>query len=219
MMTARSLLKRGHEVILIDEDKERIDALADEVDCGLIWGDGSKPAILKETDPDTTDFLFCLTKNDQANIIASLVGRSLGFKRVITRIEDPEFEHICIELGLEDTIIPVLTVGRYLADMFEGQDLLDLSAIVKDTARVFSFICPAENEGSVRDLELPRHSRVICVYRKGKFLMLEGGADVLAGDEVVVLTHEKNLPALREKWSPQIMKSRPLFAREAKNTP
>ena len=64
--------------------------------------------------------LFCLTGSDQANIISSLVGRSLGFGRVVTKINDPEFEHICIELGLEDMIIPARTVGRHLAEMFEG---------------------------------------------------------------------------------------------------
>ncbi len=47
--------------------------------------------MLQETDPAHTDFLFCLTGNDQTNIIASLIGRSQGFKRVITGIEDPEF--------------------------------------------------------------------------------------------------------------------------------
>jgi trk system potassium uptake protein TrkA len=44
------------------------------------------PNILREVNPEQTDFLFCLTDSDQANVIASLVGRSLGFKRVVTSI-------------------------------------------------------------------------------------------------------------------------------------
>ncbi|MEJ2690601.1 MAG: NAD-binding protein, partial [Deltaproteobacteria bacterium] len=43
-------------------------------------GDGSHPNILREVNPEQTDFLFCLTNNDQDNLIASLGGRSLGFK-------------------------------------------------------------------------------------------------------------------------------------------
>lgn len=92
LRTARLLLGQGHEVIIVDPDKERIDALAEQIDCGLIHGDGSKPLVLRDLDPARTDVLFCLSNNDQTNILASLVGRSLGFARVVTRIEDPEFE-------------------------------------------------------------------------------------------------------------------------------
>ena len=201
LMTAQSLMKRGHEVILIDQDKARIEALTDEINCGLLCGDGSNPTILRETDPAHSDFLFCLTNNDHANIIASLVGRSMGFKRVITRIENQELEHICVELGLEDTIIPALTIGRYLADMFEGLDMLELSTMLKDDARVLSFVCPEADVGPLEELDLPEGSRIICLYRDGKFRLAEEEADLRAGDEVVVLTHDKNLRRLRKRWS------------------
>ena len=118
VVTAKLIRERGEEVVIIEQDKERIDALADELDCGFLHGDGSKPAMLREADPEHTDVLFALTGNDQANILASLVGRSLGFKRVVTKIDDDEFEHICKELGLEDVIVPTRTVGRYLAERF-----------------------------------------------------------------------------------------------------
>ena len=115
IMTVRMLLKRGHEAVIIDAKREKIETLANELDCGFIAGDGSKPAILKEANPGEADILLCLTNDDRSNILASLVGRSLGFKRIVTRIEDPELEHICIELGLEDTIIPARTIGRLLS--------------------------------------------------------------------------------------------------------
>ena len=200
VMTARILLKRGHEVVIIEQDKARIDALSEELDCGFIQGDGGKPAIQREADPDRTDFLFCLTGTDQSNIIASLVGRSLGFKRVVTRIDDPEFEHICIELGLEDTIVPTRTIGRYLADMFAGHDLLELSAMIKDEARVFSFVVKEDESGSFESLDLPKDSRVICCYRDGKFRLPKPEDELQVDDEVVIITHSRNLPDLDERW-------------------
>ena len=120
--TARLMRKRGVEVVIIEQDKDRIDALTEEIDCGFLQGDGSKPAILREADPAGTDVLFALTGNDQANILASLVGRSLGFKRVVTKVDDPELEHICKELGLEDVIVPTRTIGRFLAEHYAEQE-------------------------------------------------------------------------------------------------
>lgn len=200
VMTARFLLKRGHEVVIVERDKERIAALAEELDCGYVHGDGGKPAILRETDPDNTDVLFCFTGLDQTNIIASLVGRSLGFPRVVTKIEDPEFEHICIELGLKDTIIPARTIGRHLADLFEGQDPLELSTMIRDEARAFSFVIHEQDAAAVKDLGLPDNCRVVCVYREDKFIMPDDDTELKSNDEVVVITHRRNLPALEERW-------------------
>ena len=201
VMTATMLVKQGHEVIIVERDKQRIDELTPHLDCGFVHGDGSTPAILKETNPKDTDFLFCLIGNDQANIITSLVGRSLGFARVVTKIESTEFEHICIELGLKDTIIPARTIGRFLADMVKGQDLLELSAMIKDEARVFSFVARDEEQGPLHDLKLPEQSRVICLYREGHFMLAEDDTELKTGDEVVLLLHSKYLPEVTERWN------------------
>ncbi len=203
LMAARILVRRGHEVVIIERDKERIDGLEGELDCGFIHGDGSKPAILREADPEHTDFLFCLTGNDQSNILASLVGRSLGFRRVVTRLEEPEFEHICIELGLEDSIVPARTIGRYLADMFAGHDMLELTAMLKDEARVFAFVVTEKEVGRAGDLQLPAGSRVVCGYREGKFILPDEDFELRLDDEVVVITHSRNLPALEARWGPR----------------
>lgn len=201
VMTASMLVKQGHEVVIVERDKQRIEELTAQLDCGFVHGDGSTPAILQETNPKQTDFLFCLTGNDQANIITSLVGRSLGFARVVTKIENSEFEHICIELGLKDTIIPARTIGRYLSDMVKGQDPLELSAMIKDEARVFSFVVHEEEEGPVQDLKLPDGSRAICLYRDGHFLLINADSVLKVGDEVVILLHSKHLPEFTERWS------------------
>jgi trk system potassium uptake protein TrkA len=146
--------------------------------------------------------LFCVTHDDQANIIASLVARSLGFQRVVTKIEDPELEHICSELGLADSLVPMHTVGRYLADLAEGRDIPLVSDILRGDARVFSFRVGEEQASPVADLALPQAARVICVYRNGDELLLaEPDTRLEAGDEVVVLTRARHLEALRERFA------------------
>jgi trk system potassium uptake protein TrkA len=200
VMTVRMLLKRGHEAVIIDTKREKIEALANEMDCGFIAGDGSKPAILKEANPGEADILLCLTNDDRSNILASLVGRSLGFKRIVTRIEDPELEHICIELGLEDTIIPARTIGRFLSEMVEGHDPMVLSTLIRDEARVFSFVLHEKDESTMKELQLPDKSRVICVYRDDKFLIPSDDEKLKTSDEIFIITHRDQLPALKERW-------------------
>jgi trk/ktr system potassium uptake protein len=202
LTTARDLLTRGHEVVIIERDQHVIDELAQQIDCGLIHGDGSKPAILREANPEQTDWLFCLASADQANIIAALVGRSLGFKRVVTRIEDAEFEHICIELGLDNVVIPSRTIARHLADMCEGQDPLEVSTMIRDEARVLSFVVRESQEGSVDDLDLPEKSRVVCVYRDKRLILPDDETRLKEKDEVVLITDRDSVDALKERVAP-----------------
>ncbi len=199
--TAKLLLQAGHEAIIIENDKAVIDDLMEKIDCVFVHGNGSKPAILKETDPGTIDILFCLTKSDEANIIASLVARSLGVKRVITRVEDPEFEHICIELGLNDTIIPTLTNARYLANIAAGRNILELSAVIRNNVRLFSFVADETNEGPIGDLGLPKQSRVIFLYRDNVFQPVDPETKLKKDDEVVLVTTTDEYEKLHEKWS------------------
>ena len=199
-MTARQLLDNGYEVIIIEADKARIDELSVDLDAGFIHGDGSKPAILREAAPKTTDFLFCLSDNDQYNIIASLVGRSLGCKRVVTRIEDPSYEHICVELGLEDIIIPDYTIARHLADICAGQNPLELSALIRGDARVFSFIARKEDEGSLADLPLPDGCRLMFLYHEDEFMLPAAGTVLQRGDEVVIIAGSKAFAQLQARW-------------------
>jgi len=57
------------------------------------------------------------------------VGRSLGFKRVVTGIGDPQFEGTCHVLGLKGTIVPSRTISRDLEDMVGGTENVNLSTI------------------------------------------------------------------------------------------
>lgn len=203
LAAARMLIDRGHEVILIEEDEATIEHLSDELDCGFLHGDGTDPAVLKEADPEGSDALFCLTDHDQTNVLASLVGRALGFDEVITSVADPSFEEICGTLGLEGTVVPSRTIGRYLADLVEGLDVLELRTVMRGEARFFSFQAGDDDIGTVADLELPDGAKVICLYRGDEFRLAEAASEIRAGDEVVILTYRKNLSELEERWQPK----------------
>jgi trk system potassium uptake protein TrkA len=201
LLTSRMLLAHHHEVVIIERSSTVIEQVRDELDIGFIQGEGTRPAILREANPQATELLFCLTHDDQANIIASLVARSLGYRRIVTKIEDPELEHICAELGLAGSLVPMHTVGRYLADLAEGQDIIELSDILRGDTRVLSFRAAAAEAGTVEDLNLPVDARVICLYRNGdSFSFADPDTRIHTGDEVVVLTRARLVKVLRERF-------------------
>jgi trk/ktr system potassium uptake protein len=207
--TAKALIKKGHEIIIIETNKAKIDELSEEMDCSFLQGDGSHPHILREVNPGQTNFLFCLTNSDQVNVIASLLGRSLGFNRIVTSIGDPQFEGICHELDLKDTIIPSRTISRYLEDMVGGSETVEISTVIKGEARFFTLIAKEEDTVAAKELNLPVGAKVICFYRDGEFAHIDKGTTFQKGDEIVILTHSKNMPALLERWPPMLLHDEP----------
>lgn len=199
--TARILLGRHHEVVIVERDKAKIDSLTQTLDCGFLHGDGSRPGILKEAGPTETDVLICLTDHDQDNILASLVGHSLGFPRIVTKIEDPEYQHICTELGLSDTIVPDMNTAGTLADMVTGEEATELSTAIRGEARFFSFVARTEDEGEVEAVQLPKDAGIVLLYRNGEPVFVRAGTRIAANDEVVVLTHSRHLEELSARWS------------------
>lgn len=77
----------------------------------------------------------------------------------MTKIEDPELEHICAELGLADSLVPMHMVGHYRADMAEGQNIIELSDILRGDARVFSFPVTEAEAVRISELALPKSER------------------------------------------------------------
>ena len=199
--TASLLIGRKHEVVIIETDKVKIDELSEKLDCSFLHGDGSKPHILSEAGPEHADFLFCLTENDQYNIISALVGRSIGFGHVVVQIYDSEYLNICRELDLENAITPSKTIARYLADTVEGVDILELSSLIKGEARCLMVRIDKETKGQVADLELPDEARVICIYREEKFMLADPETSLHIDDEAIVLTHSKHLAELTKRFN------------------
>lgn len=203
VMTARSLIENGHEVIIVDKDKALIDDLAENLDAGFVLGDATKPDIIGQVDPKDCDFLFCLTDSDEANIITALLGRSMGFKRVVPSIEDLGLQQLCRELGLEDTIIPVRTMSQYLENMVRGLDSVELSTVLKGDARLFTFVAGKDEADESGDLELPVDTKVIFFYRNDDLRFVDGKTRFKKDDEIVILTRSEHLPELKERWDPR----------------
>jgi len=202
VMTARRLLKAEHDVVIIDTDADKIADLSETLDCGFIHGDGSRPAVLEELSPEDTDMLFCLSSDDQDNIIASLVGQTMPFNKVVTKIEDPDFEVICSKLGLENVIVPDRDVGERLADLVEGHDASDLSTAVRGGIRFFDVVAREQDAGRAGALDLPGKARVIVITRDGESVIAGEDDEIREDDRLLVVTLRDELGKLKKRFHP-----------------
>ena len=127
----------------------------------------------------------------------------MGFKRVVASISDADLEKLCMELGLEDTIIPARTISRHLENMVRGLEDIELSTLLKADARIFTLTAGKKEATSVEKLELPADARVIFYYREDEFHFVEENTKFNKGDQIIILTRSKNLTDLKKRWNPE----------------
>lgn len=186
--TATRLSENGHEVVMIDHDAERLDALSEELDCGMIHGDGTLPSVQRDAYGDHADALIALTNQDDVNILAAAVGRSVGFDRVVPQIVRPELLAVCEELGLKDLITPHATVARSLVDVIEDHNDATLDLRLHKGLQVMGYQIGKERAGTcVGDLDMPRDSKVIAVTRGEDEALVFEDTELQEGDLLMIV--------------------------------
>ena len=139
---------------------------------------------------------MCLTHHDQTNIIAGLMARNLGYTRVITVIEDEDFESLCDELGLKESFIPLRKISHQLAELVEEPAAAPgLDTLFKHDA-VLRSLSLGNGNYTTATLQLPAGARVVGFYRDQALLFPDPETRFQAGDELLILAREEALKEL-----------------------
>ncbi len=185
--TATQLTEAGHEVVLIDRDADKLSELSEEVDAGFLEGDGSLPSVLRDAYGDGADALVLLTNVDDVNILAALVGRSVGYPKVVPQIVRKELLAVCEELGLENLITPHATVARSIARTLVSDNDAALDLRSHEGFDVLGYRVGAGKAGiRLGDLDLPEAARAIAVSRGEGDKLVTSDSRLEKGDTLIV---------------------------------
>jgi trk system potassium uptake protein TrkA len=110
---ARSLVKKGCQVSVIDRNSSAFVRLGGDFPGSLVLGTGIDEDVLRKAGIEQTDVLIAVTNGDNTNIMAAQVAKEIfGVPRAICRIYDPLREEIYRDLGLETTCPTILGATR-----------------------------------------------------------------------------------------------------------
>ena len=128
---AKLLSSESHDIYLIDLNKERLNTISSQIDVFTIAGDAKSVEIMEQKLISSCDLLIAVTSSEETNMLICILGKKLGAKRTIARINDVNIikenkEHFYNELGIDTLISPT-----YLATL-EIQRLVNQSAFTDD---------------------------------------------------------------------------------------
>ena len=96
----KSLSSEGHNITLIDKDKEKINKLIEQYDVFGVAGNGACMDIQKEARMKEADLAIAMTHSDELNIFACLVAKQIGVKNTIARVRNPAYRNQIMDMNL-----------------------------------------------------------------------------------------------------------------------
>jgi len=180
--------RRGVDLRIIEHDPQRGELLAARLQRALVLnGDGTDLALLESEDIGRSDVLVSVIDHDEKNLLASLLGRQLGARRIITRVSQAAnlrlFERVGIDVAISARGAAIASVLHQI----EGGPTSLLAVLEQGEGRILEFPVPAPFVGrALRDLEPPRESIVGAILRGGRAIVPRGADQLEAGDRLVV---------------------------------
>lgn len=147
---ADRLSGEGHDVVVIDANRRRLQQIDETIDVMTVLGSGSSPRVLAEARVDKTDLLVALTDNDEVNLLACMQAKQMGGARTVARLQSKDLrtrsglevrKAIGVDLVLDpddETADEILDLLAYqgaseVAEMAGGEVLL-IGARLSETA-------------------------------------------------------------------------------------
>ena len=88
---AKALSEENYDITVIDIDHEKCQRASENLDVIVVEGNGASPNVLLEAKVSDADYVLCLTRVDEVNLIASQQSHELGANKVIARLRDQQY--------------------------------------------------------------------------------------------------------------------------------
>lgn len=121
---AKSLSEEGCEVIAVDINEKRINAIKDYV-MNAIVADITQPQALEEIISSEVDFIVICVGNIEKSMIATLYLKEFDFRHVYVKAITDEHERILRLLGVENVVFPEKDMAGRISKKLICANLLD----------------------------------------------------------------------------------------------
>ena len=200
---ARSLLRAGREVTLIEQRRDRFERLEDEFEHVVIQGDATELFVLERAGIQRPpDILIAATGDDEDNIvICQLAQEKYGVEKVIARVNDPRNQVHFDLLGVSPTVCATSSIMALIEHEVPEHGLVHLLELPKENVEIVEVQIPPDAAAagrSIARLELPEGSRLISVKRNGQFEIADDSTTLQPGDQVLAILQPGKEDELRK---------------------
>ena len=203
----RLLVQENHDIILMDEDRERLSSIKDNVELLSRIGNCTSLKALSDAEVKNTDLFIAVTPEESKNITACMLASNLGARKTLARIDNYEYllpknAEFFEKLGINSMIYPEMMAAKEI-----------VSALKNPWTRVWWELCNGSiilSGAKIRENApisgryihelVPENKKfhVVAIKRNNDTIIPTGKDQILPGDILYFTTLRKYLNDLPE---------------------
>lgn len=200
---AEQLSSEGHNIAVIDMNRQRLQNLSNSFDVMGVDGNGVSFAVQKEAGVEQADLLIAVTGSDEVNLLCCLIARKTGGCHTIARVRNPiynlEINYIKEELGLSMVINPEFAAAVEMSRLLKLPSAITIDTFTKGRVEVVKYRVGEDSvlcDQSLQQIKSRLKSDIlICTVERGEDVYIPGGNFIIrARDEISIIgTPQKTL--------------------------
>ena len=189
---ANDLRAKGHEVVLVEQDRDKAAGLQGELDVNWVVGDACELHTLDEAVLSSCDVMVAATGDDEDNLVISLLAKQeFAVPRVVARVNFPDNLWLFTETWGVD--VPVSTphlLTSVVEEAVSVGELVTLFSLEQGKVGLLEVTLAETSPASgktVGDLQLPPDCTIVAVVRERHVIAPSPETPLEVGDEVLAL--------------------------------
>ncbi|MDD6176968.1 MAG: Trk system potassium transporter TrkA [Succinivibrionaceae bacterium] len=216
---AEYLINENNEIVVIDNDIEKLEAMQNRYDIQIVKGYGSHPKTLRDAGASNAELLVAVTDSDEINMLACQLGYSLyHIPQKIARIRNHEYlaESSIIfnnsAIPIDHIIAPEQLITKEIVNLIEYPGAIQIADFAQERIAIVAVKAyyggplVGYQVGNLRNYLPNVPARIIGIFRQGRPLLTTANTVIEAGDEIFFVSangHIRNVMSGLQKIEDQ----------------
>lgn len=204
---AKMLSGENHSITIVDPHEELLKMIETHTDLMTITGDSTSISVLEQANVRRADLLISVVHDEKINITTCVLGKKLGAKRTIARIDNTEYltvenSEIMRSLGIDAMVCPERIASKEIVKLLSqtaATEIFDFSE-----GRLSLFLIKLDEKALVLNKSLNQiakeypklNFRAIAIHRNNKTIIPKGNDEFKINDLAYVITRPEGVEVL-----------------------
>lgn len=195
-------LQNEVNIKMVEYDAIKARQLAERLDKTLIINeDGRDTEAMMEEDLASMDAFVAVTGSSETNILAAMLAKRMGVKRIIAEVENINYISLAKSIGVDTIINKKLVTASNIFRFTMSTDVQSIKCLTGSQAEVMEFIVKPNSPATkctIRDLGMPADATIGGVVRGDRVFIAVDDTQINAYDRVVVFAMPESVMRVAE---------------------
>ncbi|MEA2460190.1 MAG: trk/ktr system potassium uptake protein [Actinomycetota bacterium] len=189
---ANDLRAKGHEVVLLEQNRDKAAALKGELDVSWVVGDACELHTLDEAVLSSCDVMVAATGDDEDNLVISLLAKQeFAVPQVVARVNFPDNRWLFTETwGVDVAVSTPHLLTSVVEEAVSVGELVTLFPLEQGKVSLLEVTLAVESPAAgktIGELQLPPDCTIVAVIREKHVVAPSPETPLEVGDEILAL--------------------------------